>query len=269
MAVNFNLDVKGEQFFQLLENDGASEPKASEGEVDKTDRTKGWRARRFGEAMKFMTTFGVSSAKHIHGGFDWDALGKATVVDVSMSLIIWLCESMLIDSQCGGSTGHVMVELASKHPDLTMIVQDFAALEPQFDATIPEKYKSRISFQAHDFFTPQPIKGADVYFFKHVLHDWPDASCVKILKNVVPAMKSGSRIILMEGVLAEVGQVPNSVAKLGTALDLQMMAALNARERKAEDWKALFKAADERLVVKAIRQPPGSMASLIEVGFEH
>ena len=69
----------------------------------------------------------------------------------------------------------------------------------------------------------------------------------------------------MDGVMPEVGQVPNFLLKINTSLDLQMMTAFNAKERRAQDWESLVKSADEMLVVKAIRQPLGSAASLIEV----
>jgi 6-hydroxytryprostatin B O-methyltransferase len=70
---------------------------------------------------------------------------------------------------------------------------------------------------------------------------------------------------MMDGVMPEVGQVPNFLLKTSTSLDLQMRTALNAKERRTQDWEALVKSAGERLVVKAIRQPPGSAAGLIEV----
>ena len=79
-------DLKEENLFQWFESDGAGEARAENGEVDKFDRTKGWRARRFGNAMKFMMSHGVSASRHVHGGFDWESLGKATVVDVSLTL---------------------------------------------------------------------------------------------------------------------------------------------------------------------------------------
>ena len=87
-----------------------------------------------------------------------------------------------------------------------------------------------------------------------------DAICAKILQNVVPAMNRGSRIIIMDAIMPEVGQVSNFLLKTNTSLDLQMMTALNAKERRAQDWEALVESADGRLVVKAIRQPPGSAA---------
>jgi 6-hydroxytryprostatin B O-methyltransferase len=101
-----------------------------------------------------------------------------------------------------------------------------------------------------------------------VFHDWPDAVCVQILRNIIPAMRKGSRIIIMDEVVLEVGQVPNSVLKLSNSLDLQMMSVSNAKERKQRDWEAMIKSADERLIVKAIRHPPGSMAALIEFVLE-
>jgi hypothetical protein len=242
--------------FSFFENDGtavngdAKNEDLEVGKIDKSDRTKGWRSRRFGNAMKAIMGGGSHASHHALQGFDWDGLGKATVVD------------------CGGSIGHVSVKIASQHPDLTMIVQDFGTLNPQFDATVPTSLKPRISFQAHDFFTPQPVKGAEVYFFKHILHDWPDSHCVKIIQNIVPAMNKGGRIIIMDGVMPELGQAPYQIMKLSTSFDLQMMCCLNAKERRKEDWEKLFIKADVRLVIKAIKQPPGSAASVIEVVFE-
>jgi hypothetical protein len=68
--------------FDWFENDGVGEPKMLGGKLDKSDRTKGWRARRFGNTMKYLTSGGGHSSSHVHG-FDWDALGEASVVDVS------------------------------------------------------------------------------------------------------------------------------------------------------------------------------------------
>ena len=35
---------------------------------------------------------------------------------------------------------------------------------------------------AHDFFKPQPIRNASVYFMRMILHDWPDYKALEILK---------------------------------------------------------------------------------------
>ena len=158
-------------------------------------------------------------------------------------------------------------ELASKHPKLKCIVQDLPVLEPQFDAAIPAELNDRVSFQAHDFFTPQSVEHADVYFLKRILHDWADSYSVKILQAIVPAMKDGSRIIVMDGVMPPRGTVPLFVERFLTSLDLEMMGALNSKERSREEWVELFAKADKRLEVNAFRESPGSPMALIEVLF--
>lgn len=67
----FNLG-KESNVFGFFENDGEGEK-------------KGWRARRFGLAMECMSASGLHDVSHVHRGFDWGAIGKATIVDVRCS----------------------------------------------------------------------------------------------------------------------------------------------------------------------------------------
>jgi 6-hydroxytryprostatin B O-methyltransferase len=69
----------------------------------------------------------------------------------------------------------------------------------------------------------------------------------------------------MDGVMPEPGETSNFVLRVNTSIDLQMMAAFNAKESRKEDWINLFREADERLVVKQFLQPRGSVLTLIEV----
>lgn len=52
-------------------------------DVDGEGERKGWRARRFGEAMAHITSDPATNIKFIHDCYDWDGLGEAIVVDVS------------------------------------------------------------------------------------------------------------------------------------------------------------------------------------------
>jgi hypothetical protein len=166
--------------------------------------------------------------------------------------------------QIGGSTGHASFELATVYHKLKCIVQDRPNLEASFNATLPAALADRVSFQAHDFFKPQPVRGAEVYFFKHILHDWSDPYAIKILRQVVPVMKASSRILIMDSVIPPAGTVPLGITRVMSALDIQMLTAINSMERTAENWATLLKGADERLTLKAINQPPGSAFSIIE-----
>jgi hypothetical protein len=76
---------------------------------------------------------------------------------------------------------------------------------------------------------------------------------------------NGSRLIIMDSVMPEMGEVPLTVMQLNTAMDLQMMAALSAKERTRADWEALLRAADQRLRIVNVRQPIGSADAVIEV----
>lgn len=176
----------------------------------------------------------------------------------------------LTELQIGGSAGHDDIELARHYPSIKFIIQDRDEVVTSFKDSLPSDLDSRIKFQSHDFMTPQPVKAADVYFLKHILHDWPDLVSTKILRNIVSAMtpfenNRGSRLLIMDSVMPEMGEVPLTIMKLNTAMDLQMMAALSAKERTRADWEALLRAADQRLRIVNIRQPRGSADAVIEV----
>jgi hypothetical protein len=121
---------------------------------------------------------------------------------------------------------------------------------------------------AHDFFTEQPVIGAEIYFLKAILHDWSDLYAAKILQKIASAMKTGSRIVIVETVVPPNYAAPLPVAKMVSALDLQMLAMCSSKERTGEEWAGLVKKADERLTVTNITLPPGSPFALIEVGFD-
>lgn len=55
---------------------------------------------------------------------------------------------------------------------------------------------------AHETFTEQPVS-ADVYMFRFVFYDWSDAYVVKILRQLIPALKPGARIIISDSNLPE------------------------------------------------------------------
>ena len=60
---------------------------------------------------------------------------------------------------------------------------------------------------AHDFFTEQPVRNANVYYFRWIFHNWSDKYAVKILKCLTPALKIGARILINEYCLPEPGAV--------------------------------------------------------------
>ena len=137
--------------------------------------------------------------------------------------------ALLVD--IGGGFGQHSVFLKNKFPHLPgrIVVQDVPA-------TLAHAPKVEgIEFSAYDFFTPQPIRGAKFYYMRHVLHDWSDEECVKILSNIIPAMGPESLIVIEELVLPETN-MPWQVAMM----DILMNASLGGVERTREDWEKLM-----------------------------
>lgn len=133
---------------------------------------------------------------------------------------------------------------------------------------MPDELKPRISFQAQDILRPQTLPDADVYLLRSILHDWSDKYAVIILKNLVPALKNGARILIADFIMPETSTGPMWIERLSTTKSMQMMAAVNSKERTEEDWVEVIKRADSRYSVEAVVTPPGSAMAVIEIMFK-
>lgn len=102
----------------------------------------------------------------------------------------------------GGGLGHISRALAEHtHPaaeTATFIVQDQPDIVDAGRSILPEQLKRRVKFEVHDFFTEQPVQGADVYLLSSVLHDWPDKYAARILRALVPGLKTGAKVVINE-----------------------------------------------------------------------
>lgn len=106
----------------------------------------------------------------------------------------------------------------------------------------------------------------DVFLLRMIIHDWPDADAIEILRNIVGSMKKDSgRIILMDTVLPAPGTTPRVVESALRVRDLAMMETHNSNERELEAWKDLLASVDKRLVIKQVIQPMGSSMAILDV----
>ena len=95
-------------------------------------------------------SFGI---KYLVDNFDFGSIGAGTIVDV------------------GGSHGQVSIAIAQKYPEVKCIVQDLPDTIAGLENRVPEDLKSSISGMEYDFLTPQPVKDADIYLLRWILHD--------------------------------------------------------------------------------------------------
>ncbi|KAF7449975.1 Sterigmatocystin 8-O-methyltransferase [Pyrenophora tritici-repentis] len=203
------------------------------------------RMSRFKDAMSFLQTFPGLEPSYAIKAYDWASLGKATVVDV------------------GGSHGLVSIALAKEFPDLQFVVQDLPKVIEDAKTKSPPELSHRVTFQAHDFFEEQPVKNADIYYFRWILHDWSNKYCVKILQALIPALKPGARLLFSERCLEAPCTLPLRAEKWNRDSDITMLATSNSQERDEDDWKALLKAADSDFTLEEVKRTPGAKLDMI------
>lgn len=172
----------------------------------------------------------------LFAGFDWRSLGEVQVVDV------------------GGSSGVTALPLLRHAPNIAKLtVQDLPEVIAEAQSKPkPDDVASRLDFEVGDFFQPQQTTDADVYYLRHILHDWPLDKAVEILRNQVQSIKAGARLVINDAVGVQSSENPYA-SMIARAADLQMMVAANARERTLEEWKAMVaEAVGEALVLESV-----------------
>ncbi|KAI5479076.1 S-adenosyl-L-methionine-dependent methyltransferase [Pseudohyphozyma bogoriensis] len=189
------------------------------------------------------TSHDYSPARNSIGSFDFRGLKDgAVVVDV------------------GGGTGAVSLILAREVPQIKLVLQDRPEVINGETKAVWEKEEGealssgRVTLKAHDFFTPQPVQGADVYFLRAIIHDWPNAEAIMILKHLSAAATESTKLVLIEHIIEPLswphGAAPPELypllPSLGSTmeylLDSQMMIGLNAQERRVEQYEELASA---------------------------
>ncbi|KIP10249.1 hypothetical protein PHLGIDRAFT_85462 [Phlebiopsis gigantea 11061_1 CR5-6] len=146
------------------------------------------RQLRFGITMEGSKQ--AASLNAIKEGFDWDALESGSiVVDV------------------GGGIGAQSMAITQTFPHLRVIVQDREQTVKDavsfWEGQMPGVLQSgRVTLQAHDFFTPQPVKDASVFVVRQVLHDWPDKQCLDILRQLRGAATPNTRLIIIDNLMS-------------------------------------------------------------------
>jgi predicted O-methyltransferase YrrM len=145
----------------------------------------------------------------------------------------------------GGGFGHLAIALLEKYPHLHGVVVDLPDLIPiakkqmQFkDATVA----SRLEYVGGDMFKSVPA--ADTYIFKHIMHDWDDDHCVRVLRNCHSTMEGDGRLLCIDSVIPPMGDTSGATAKV---TDIVMMAFIAGKERTKTQWESLYSEAGFRI----------------------
>lgn len=135
----------------------------------------------------------------------------------------------------GGGRGANLANILQAAPNAHGILLD----QPHVVADAPETLRAagvadRCQIVGGSFFDPAP-PGGDAYVLRHVLHDWPDDACIRILAGVRAGMPAHARILVLDRVIGPPNMdAPNKIS------DLNMLVSPGGRERTAEQFASLF-----------------------------
>ena len=165
---------------------------------------------QFAGAMEAYTSEAGFDVAHVLDNFDWEA--ARSMVDM------------------GGARGHVAIPLAKRYPLLNVLVQDMEQVIQGASAEVPADLIHRVRFTVHDLFAKQSVE-ADVYYFRWIFHNWSKKYALEILRNLVPALRSGARVLINDICLPELGEVPTWRER-----DLRLATCENLYWSGIDDW---------------------------------
>ena len=205
---------------------------------------------RFTDAVK--TGLSQTVAALGTGLFEYFAINaaeSAAFADAMTSLTSTIAEetAQVIDTSgvkivadVGGAGGAMLHALLRVHPHLQGILFDRPNVVQIASAEAARLgLQERVTAVGGDFF--ESVPDADLHILKHILHDWDDPACIRILKNCRRALRPGGRVAVIELFLDDVGE--RSVAPL---YDVTMMVMGSGRERSLAEYRSLFEAAGLR-----------------------
>lgn len=139
----------------------------------------------------------------------------------------------------GGGIGHQCAQFREKFPDLPgrVILQDLPGTVARALPTLG------VENMAHDFFQPQPIRGAKFYFMRGVPHNYPPHRVLLLFERIREAMVPDSVLLVDETVLPV-----TDVGFIAASIDLTMLGAFASMERTEAEWRTLAKRAGLDLV---------------------
>ncbi|KAG2029970.1 S-adenosyl-L-methionine-dependent methyltransferase [Suillus americanus] len=168
----------------------------------------------------------------------------------------WNDISSVVD--IGSGIGAFSTPLAKMFPHLRITNQDLPKVmvlaQNAWEKNAPETLlDGRVEFISINFLEDAPVNGKDVYYLRHIIHNWPDAEATTILRNIRKAMGPNSRVLIRECYLrfnvckdlAPEPMLPNFGAGSHNTYqtDLTMWFAFNSKERTLEELEIIGAAA--------------------------
>jgi hypothetical protein len=141
----------------------------------------------------------------------------------------------------GGGHGLLLATIMARNPQMKGTLYDEPHVIEGAKNGPLKPVMERCTIAFGDMFSSVPA-GADAYIMKHIIHDWPDELCVKILKSCRKGVNPGGKLLVVDDVI----QSGNDFYA-GKFLDLQMLIFPGGKERTEKQFRELFAAGGWKL----------------------
>lgn len=134
-----------------------------------------------------------------------------------------------------GGHGHLLGGILQKYPETKGVLFDLGVVlkgAPEMLASYG--VDDRVELVEGDFFSEIPVV-ADAYILKHIIHDWYDDNCEKILGCIRRSMPDNGRVLIVDSVIP-----PGNDPHPGKMLDLEMLVSPGGVERTAAEFETLL-----------------------------
>jgi DNA-binding transcriptional ArsR family regulator len=197
---------------------------------------------------------GEPSFRRAHGTTVWDwfaahpeeerlfaeAMRSVTLFDAPalVASTLWPDEGVVCDVAGGAAT--LLAALLTARPGLHGVLLEAAGVLDEAATYLEDQgCRDRVELVAGSIVEGVDVR-ADVYVLKNILHDWDDATCLRILKALRASMPSGARLLVVEQLQPR--DRPKPISSLS---DLQMLTQCDGgRERSREELRTLLRRAD-------------------------
>ena len=142
----------------------------------------------------------------------------------------------------GGGCGKLLTSILCMYPEMHGTLFDLPSVIAHAHGKLgADPCRDRCNLVSGNFLEYVP-PGADVYLMSTVIHDWDDERAMRILANCRRSMRQDSRVLLVEFVVPDGGEISFS-----TLFDLNMLVMNGGRERTVSEFRRLFHAAGLRM----------------------
>lgn len=192
----------------------------------------------------FQSLFGMSAWEYYHtrnpddGRLFSENMGAMSGAEMQAILAAYSFAGARVVVDVGGAHGAFLAAVLAKLPQARGVLYDRPEVVELAGPALEEAgVADRVERVSGDFFESVPAAG-DLYLLKHILHDWTDDECVRILQCIRKAMIPSARVVVAETPISE-----DHPAPFAALVDINMLVMVTGKERTPEEYAALFRRA--------------------------